>query len=488
MKLLASVIISFFFVISLVSGLSQDVTCGDSICASSFEIAKGESIELIIDGSSQTLKLSNVNSGTAATLQVGNSFVQIYESQTHKIGSNSYYIEYVYHQSLDGKNAVRMVLTNEFTGCSEDCASYYIEVMCGDGVCNREVTFDNGQTVQIFEDGKHTLTVEDVASSSAEFRVDGRTKIMAEGESWGIKGLDFKLASINSGQVVLLLGDENDATCAIDCTGTPEEPECVSESEICDDGIDNDCDSFVDEDDSDCAPEEIECAAEGEQFSKVFTEYPENCCEGLIEWESGMDTREVVDGECVETGLLAGSPVGTCINCGNGVCESIEDVCNCPEDCEANEPGIPDQVEIELDNLEINQLTLEIITDIESIKNNLPLTQKRQVTNIEIGIIDVTEDLDAYLAEMNSRNILYLLSWFFGAQEKQELADIDFLVGHTDLLSNHKVALVTVANQLPDSDVKTQLLEQANKLEKQINNLISTIDAKERSPRGWFSR
>jgi len=77
-----------------------------------------------------------------------------------------------------------------------------------------------------------------------------------------------------------------------------------------------------------------DCAEEGEQFSKVYVgEYPESCCEGLIEWDSGFDTREVVNGECVETGMVSGWPVGTCLNCGNSVCEDIENVCNCPEDC-----------------------------------------------------------------------------------------------------------------------------------------------------------
>jgi eight-cysteine-cluster-containing protein len=76
------------------------------------------------------------------------------------------------------------------------------------------------------------------------------------------------------------------------------------------------------------------CAKEGEQFSKVYPEYPENCCAGLTEWNSGMDTRKVVNGTCVQTNLVSGSPVGTCINCGNGICEKIENVCNCPEDCD----------------------------------------------------------------------------------------------------------------------------------------------------------
>ncbi|MFH1365401.1 MAG: hypothetical protein ABIH28_02365 [archaeon] len=76
------------------------------------------------------------------------------------------------------------------------------------------------------------------------------------------------------------------------------------------------------------------CAKEGEKFSLVYTnEYPSQCCAGLTEWNSGMDTRKVVDNICIETGLVSGLPVGTCINCGDGICKSPENICNCPKDC-----------------------------------------------------------------------------------------------------------------------------------------------------------
>lgn len=76
------------------------------------------------------------------------------------------------------------------------------------------------------------------------------------------------------------------------------------------------------------------CAKEGEMFSQVYEEYPNHCCEGLTEWYSGFDTRIVKNGKCVETGLLAGAPVGTCLKCGDGICGLNETLCNCPEDCE----------------------------------------------------------------------------------------------------------------------------------------------------------
>jgi len=79
---------------------------------------------------------------------------------------------------------------------------------------------------------------------------------------------------------------------------------------------------------------EEKCAKEGEHFSSVYKdEYPEHCCEGLTEWYSGFDTSISIADVCYETGLLAGAPVGTCVNCGNGICEDVENPCNCPEDC-----------------------------------------------------------------------------------------------------------------------------------------------------------
>jgi len=84
-------------------------------------------------------------------------------------------------------------------------------------------------------------------------------------------------------------------------------------------------------------PEPLSCAEDGEQFSAVYDEYPEHCCEGLKEWLAGMDKRFSIADECYETGIPSGLPVGICITCGDGICENHpnynENPCNCPEDC-----------------------------------------------------------------------------------------------------------------------------------------------------------
>lgn len=79
---------------------------------------------------------------------------------------------------------------------------------------------------------------------------------------------------------------------------------------------------------------ELVCAGEGEQFSRVFPDkYPATCCEGLTIWESGVDARFSIVDECFESGLVSGWPVGTCLNCGDGVCSELENPCNCLADC-----------------------------------------------------------------------------------------------------------------------------------------------------------
>ena len=85
-------------------------------------------------------------------------------------------------------------------------------------------------------------------------------------------------------------------------------------------------------------PTHSSCAEEGEQFSSVLKDvYPENCCEGLTKWSSEFDAYISIAGKCYETGLYTNSRIGVCINCGNNICEDIENPCNCQQDCVGKE-------------------------------------------------------------------------------------------------------------------------------------------------------
>ncbi len=56
---------------------------------------------------------------------------------------------------------------------------------------------------------------------------------------------------------------------------------------------------------------------------------PGKCCEGLVEIYAGLKYYAAKD-SC----RSLGKSIYVCSDCGNSVCESWENRCNCPEDCE----------------------------------------------------------------------------------------------------------------------------------------------------------
>jgi len=82
--------------------------------------------------------------------------------------------------------------------------------------------------------------------------------------------------------------------------------------------------------------EKAVCAKEGEFInynSGTNKNLPDVCCEEL----RGLFPYEIKNGKC-ERLISVNGLFLTCIPCGNGICESInnfdENRCNCPEDCE----------------------------------------------------------------------------------------------------------------------------------------------------------
>ncbi len=78
---------------------------------------------------------------------------------------------------------------------------------------------------------------------------------------------------------------------------------------------------------SNCVPRELiekqstGCVGEGHQRSSKS--YDPACCEGLVQVSLTLDSD-----------ACASAPdANVCTNCGNGVCGTGEDTCNCPADC-----------------------------------------------------------------------------------------------------------------------------------------------------------
>jgi hypothetical protein len=123
-------------------------------------------------------------------------------------------------------------------------------------------------------------------------------------------------------------GAENQCNCPDDC-GTPPSTETS-----CTDFFDNDCDNYMDCDDSDCVDDPACQCGNGEcEEGEDCYSCPEDCISKL----NGKPSSQYCcgDGQC--TG--AENPTNCAIDCGggavcdDGTCDPGEDQCNCPEDC-----------------------------------------------------------------------------------------------------------------------------------------------------------
>jgi lysophospholipase L1-like esterase len=124
---------------------------------------------------------------------------------------------------------------------------------------------------------------------------------------------------------------EDQCNCPDDC-GTPPSTETS-----CTDGIDNDCDTDVDCDDSDCIgdpacptcgdgtcdPGEDQCNCPEDCGTPPSTET--SCTDGI---DNDCDTYTDCDDSDCDDDPACAEPY-----CGDGTCDPDEDQCNCPEDC-----------------------------------------------------------------------------------------------------------------------------------------------------------
>ncbi len=73
------------------------------------------------------------------------------------------------------------------------------------------------------------------------------------------------------------------------------------------------------------------CIKQGETFDFPENQSSKECCAGL----KAVNIQDIVSVEekCYWNGKSSGARIITCSNCGNGICEDVESVCGCKEDC-----------------------------------------------------------------------------------------------------------------------------------------------------------
>ncbi|MFH1977745.1 MAG: hypothetical protein ABIJ92_00265 [Candidatus Aenigmatarchaeota archaeon] len=459
MKLVLLVGIIFLFIVSSVNAADLTMTCGDDTCGMIFELIKNDpnvddEANLTIGDKTYALKLYAVSSSTDATLGVNTVLNPIIEGETHRINGINYYIEYVYLERYDGKTGVRIVVTNEYATCLEDCSAESHSVLCGDKICKEGDVLRIGDTIRVTEDGPHVITLKNVTEDSAHLRIDGRDMIVKKGQETGLKGMDFQVFSLkyygnSQSWVGLIFDEENGITCPTDCNGTGY---CGNLK----------CDANENEDNCpmDCALGEI-----GPLVS---------CGDGVC---NANETAILCPEDCV--GPPKNQTINTSTVCGNDVCDGGETGESCPDDC------LPEPPPINVDVLEVNQITKEILTSLESLRPNIDKLERIELAEIENGIAVAVIQLESYQEEMNSRDFVYGLTWFFGMQKEQELADVNLLTNIANTLLNYKTRLSDLSAEIDDT--YTIIIQQeSSKLEAQSSTILSTAEQKERTAGGFI--
>ena len=82
---------------------------------------------------------------------------------------------------------------------------------------------------------------------------------------------------------------------------------------------------------TDPSPPTLNCGTQGESIDFTDTSTPNECCFGLRN-VNNQDSFSIAD-ECYWAGTVTGKPILACSACGNGICENVESVCGCPQDC-----------------------------------------------------------------------------------------------------------------------------------------------------------
>jgi len=80
-------------------------------------------------------------------------------------------------------------------------------------------------------------------------------------------------------------------------------------------------------------PETVKgCAEQGEWADPTEETAPNVCCEGLK--NVNFPNKISIAGKCYTINLKDKPTTLICSNCGNNICETTENICSCPDDCE----------------------------------------------------------------------------------------------------------------------------------------------------------
>ena len=125
------------------------------------------------------------------------------------------------------------------------------------------------------------------------------------------------------------------------------------------------------------------------------------------------------------------------------------------------------------------------LTTLEEVKTTVP----KQAIGIEIAqekILNATAETAEFEQKIKQRGITYKLKWFFGMVAEQEKQDAEFLNNQGQKLIETADLLLQISEQVGEP-AKSVLIEQANSLREQAEEILEKAENKEKSAKGFLS-
>lgn len=131
------------------------------------------------------------------------------------------------------------------------------------------------------------------------------------------------------------------------------------------------------------------------------------------------------------------------------------------------------------------QATTEIVSTLETVKTKAS-EQTAGIATAQEKILEVNIETDTFEQELDERGIGYKFRWFFGMVAEQEKQDAEFLKSQGQRLIETADLLLTISEQV-EEPAKTVLVEQAESLKEQAQEISEKAADKEKSAKGMFS-
>ena len=126
------------------------------------------------------------------------------------------------------------------------------------------------------------------------------------------------------------------------------------------------------------------------------------------------------------------------------------------------------------------------IKELEIVKPNVVRAQAVEITTAQEKILEIETKSESFEEEIDERGFGYKLRWFFGRVAEQEKQDAEFLRSQGQRLSETADLLLQISEQV-EEPAKTILIEQAESLQEQAQEILKKAENNEKNAKGFLS-